>query len=688
MAAIGRERAQGQARVVTKSDRGEQAGLCGIVGFTARNWSPSPERIAEATATIVHRGPDQQGVFLSRACHLGAARLKIIDLANGYQPIYSGSPGAPRDSVIVFNGEVYNHLEVRRELQALGHRFRTTCDTETVLEAFLEWDTACFERLRGMFAIAIWTESTQRLVLARDRLGIKPLYIAERRAESTAERGAAPGRDLFFASELKGILIHPEIERRLSLNGLDCYLSMNYVPSPWTLVEGIEKLPPGHWMEWQNGRTTKQAYWQAPRMQRQDGIRAISLEDAKAELDGLLASSVQEHLMSDVPLGVWLSGGVDSSSILHYAAEASSTPLRTFSIAFNGQGFDESAAIRKTVAHYGTRHEQLDLNPTQDLEAAIEQIAYYSDEPSADSGALPVWYLSKLCRDQGCTVAFSGEGADEIFGGYVTYRANQIGAQVRRFPPGLLRGALRTLRYWPTSSEKISFEYKLKRLLEGSLMPPERAHIYWNGTFSDADKAAIVRQPLPASLARLLAPLKASLPGDGVAPYLEFDQQYYLADDILVKSDRMSMAHSIEVRPPFLDHRIVEFAATLPTSLKIRGERQKYLLKQLMQPKLPPAITRRKKVGFDIPAHEWFRGPLRELLLSTLAEAEQEHSELFDFSRIRTYTQQHLSRRTNVGYHLWGLLMLFLWMKRWKIQSAPSLIASQPSKGQMLAVGL
>ena len=212
--------------------------MCGIVGFTARGWSPAPDRIMEATDTLLHRGPDQQGVFRSRSCFLGAARLKIIDLAGGDQPIYSED----RDSVIAFNGEIYNHMELRRELEALGHRFSTHCDTETVLEAFLEWDTACFERLHGMFAVAIWTESTQRLVLARDRLGIKPLYIAER------------GEDLFFGSELKGILIHPEIERRLSPEGLDCYLSLNYVPSPWTLVDGIEKLPPGHWLAWQNGR--------------------------------------------------------------------------------------------------------------------------------------------------------------------------------------------------------------------------------------------------------------------------------------------------------------------------------------------------------------------------------------------------------------------------------------------------
>jgi asparagine synthase (glutamine-hydrolysing) len=602
-------------------------------------------------------------VFRSRTCSLGATRLKIVDLASGDQPIFSED----RDSVIVFNGEIYNHLEVRRELESLGRRFQTHCDTETVLQAFLEWDTNCFERLRGMFAVAIWSNSKQRLVLARDRIGIKPLYIAER------------GEDIFFASELKGILVHPEIERRLSLEGLDCYLSMNYVPCPWTLVDGIEKLPPGHWLEWQDGRTNKHAYWRIPDIT----PKPIPFEDAKVELDFLLDQSIREHLMSDVPLGVWLSGGVDSSTVLHYAAKASNSQLRTFSITFNGQSFDESQYIRQVVEHYGTDHQQLDLCPGEDLEGAIEDITYYSDEPSADSGALPVWFLSKLCKKQ-CTVAFSGEGADEIFGGYLTYRANRIARQLKNVPPSAIDLALRALRFWPASKEKISIEYKLKRLLQGSLMPPERAHVYWNGTFSEAEKATLLRISLPGGLTDVLARLRASLPGDGIAPFLEFDQQYYLPDDILVKSDRVSMAHAVEVRPPFLDHRIVEFAAKLPVDLKIRGTQQKYLLKEVMRSKLPTPILQRPKIGFDIPAHEWFRGPLRAMLMETLESAETEHSELFNFEAIRTYTQLHLNRRINIGYHLWGLIVLFMWMKRWNIQSKPSLT----SKRQVIAAGL
>ena len=391
--------------------------------------------------------------------------------------------------------------------------------------------------------------------------------------------------------------------------------------------------------------------------------------------------------MSDVPLGVWLSGGVDSSTILHYAAQASSSRLRTFSICFKGHSFDESLYIHQVAQHYGTEHEELDLNPEQDLAGAIEEIPYYSDEPSADSGALPVWFLSKLCKRQS-TVAFSGEGADEIFGGYLTYRANQIAAQVKRLPTGAVRMALQAMQLWPASNEKISLEYKIKRLLQGSLMSPQQAHVYWNGTFSETEKAALLRVPLTQTLNRdILARLASSLPGDGIAPFMEFDQDYYLADDILVKSDRMSMAHSVEVRPPFLDHRIIEFAANLPTLFKIDGSRQKVVLKDLMQPKLPVSVIQRKKTGFDIPAHEWFRGPLRSMLLETLEAAEAEHSDLFHFAVIRKYTQLHLERKINVGYHLWGLLMLFLWMKRWKIQSSTSLVSkTERPASQVFAV--
>ena len=622
--------------------------MCGIAGFTHRRHAAHPGRIQAAIATLHHRGPNQEGVFESATVSLGAARLKIIDLHGGDQPIID----APTGAVIAFNGEIYNHLELRAELESRGRRFYSHSDTETVLQAFLEWDTDCFARMRGMFAVALWTESTGRLVLARDRMGIKPLYFRRR------------GEDIYFGSELKAIFVHPEIDRNLSLDGLDCFLSLNYVPCPWTLVEGIEKLPPGEWLEWRNGSVRTESYWQLPvtREPIRDG------QAAQEELDRLLKQSMAEHLIADVPLGIWLSGGVDSSTMLHYATQASATPLQTFSITFEGHSFDEAAYIREVARCYGSQHHELDMSDEKDLASTIEEFAYYSDEPNADAGAVPVWLLSKLTKRH-ATVVLSGEGADELFGGYLTHRASMMARTVRRLPTAALDLMQAVMRRWPVSDEKISFEYKVKRFLEGCRMTPERAHVYWNGTFSDAEKSALVQTRLPAGLAATIGDLAAA--GDNLAAYLWFDQKYFLPDDILTKVDRISMAHSIEVRPPFLDHRIVEFAASLPADLRIHGSRQKVILKNLMRGKLPPAVLSRKKVGLDIPAHEWFRGALRPLLDDAIAGAEGEHSGFFQFETIRALAKAHQERRANAGYHLWGLLTLLLWMKKWRIQTVP-----------------
>jgi asparagine synthase (glutamine-hydrolysing) len=627
--------------------------------------------IGRAAEELAHRGPDRQAVFESGSVSIAAARLKIRDLVGGDQPMSARDAGASwsqqnglpcgsvvrvpltdaaGDTVIAFNGEIYNHAELRAELEQAGHKFQSAGDTETVLRAFLEWDTECFSRLRGMFAIALWTESERRLVLARDRMGIKPLYVARR------------GEDVYFGSELKSIFVHPEIDRNLDLAALDCYLALNYVPGPRTLVQNVEKLRPGYWLEWRDGKIQSDAYWTLPL----PSPRPMSLGDAAEELDSLLQLSVREHLLSDVPLGLWLSGGIDSSTILHYASHARGSPLKTFSVSFSGRSFDETGYIRPIAARYGAEHEELDLNPGLDLPEAIESFASYADEPNADAGALPVWFLSKM-TSRSVRVALSGEGTDELFGGYLTYRANDLARTARRFPPSFLRWGIAATRLWPVSDEKISFEYKVKRFLEGCRMRPERAHVYWNGTFSDREKQYLLRAPLPGELNSLLAELARA--GDRTGAYLWFDQKYFLPDDILAKVDRISMAHSIEVRPPFLDHRIVEFAAQVPDHLKIRGAKQKVILRHLMKNRLPEAVLRRKKVGFDIPAHEWLRGPLLPLVHEVLATGLSEHADVFDGRAIKTCLEEHLARRANFGYHLWGLMILFLWMRRWNIQT-------------------
>ena len=626
--------------------------MCGIAGFTHAYGSAAPGRIRDAVASIVHRGPNQQGVFESEAVSLGAARLKIIDIEGGDQPIISEDG----DTVIVFNGEIYNHPELRRELEQRGYGFRSHCDTETVLNAFLEWDTECFARLRGMFAVAIWSERDRRLVLARDRMGIKPLYIARR------------GEELYFGSELKAILVHPEIERWLSPDGLDCYLSLNYVPAPWTLVEGIEKLLPGQWMEWRRGAVRTERYWRLPAGEQKD-VERWTRESAETELDRLLKESVREHLVSDVPLGVWLSGGLDSSSLVHYAAEASSSRLKTFSITFRGRSFDETRYARQVADWYGTEHTELDLNPEQDLPAAIHELAYYCDEPNADSGALPVWFLSRLTKAS-ATVALSGEGADELFGGYLMQRASLLARDARRLPPPVLRALLGAAQHLPVSNDKIGFEYKLKRFLEGCRMPAARAHVYWSGAFDDPEKRSLLQPILPPALDSVLQELASR--GDDLPSYLWFDQSYFLPDNILTKVDHTSMAHAVEVRPPFLDHRIVEFANSLPGSMKIQGARQKVILRNLMRGKLAPAILNRSKIGFDIPTHDWFRGPLRPLLEEAVSYASAEHGDFFQLAKIEADVRAHLDRRANLGYHLWGLMTLFFWMKKWGIQTRAS----------------
>src|ERR1051326_86575 len=430
--------------------------MCGIAGFTRLKRRADRGLAYRITRALHHRGPDQQGIFEGSQATLCAVRLKIIDLTGGNQPMTTEDGG----TVIAFNGEIYNHREVRQQLLAAGHRFRSNCDTETVLHAFQEWDTACFTRMRGMFAAALWSEQDRRLVLARDRMGIKPLYYYER------------GDDVYFGSELKAILQHPDVPRYLDLEGLGDYLCLNYVPWPHTLIEGIRKVPPGHYLEWQLGHTRIEPWMPAVRHE----PKRITVAAAKEELDGLLRASVREHLVSDVPLGLWASGGLDSSTILHYAAAETPGRLKTFSVSFAGRSFDESRYFREIARIYGTDHHEFDLNPAVELQTAIEDFAYYSDEPSADAGALPVWYLSKMTRRH-VTVALSGEGADELFGGYLTYLADRLATPMRWAPKWTRRALLAGLeRYVPVSDDKISVEYVLKRALEGSWLDRDEAH--------------------------------------------------------------------------------------------------------------------------------------------------------------------------------------------------------------------
>jgi asparagine synthase (glutamine-hydrolysing) len=617
--------------------------MCGILGYSHISRDLPPGVLTLGLNSLVHRGPDHQGRFVSNHISLGATRLRIIDLEGGDQPFL----GPDGNVVIVFNGEIFNYREIRAQLEDDGFCFRTRCDTEVILHAFLRWGSACFSRFRGMFAIALWVQSEERLILARDRMGIKPLYYCLQDGE------------IYFGSELKCILAHPTIPRSICLQGLNCFLSLNYVPGPYTLVEGIRKLMPGHILEWRRGLCSVRSCAVAG-----SPGSPVSVDDACRELDQLLAQSVGEQLVSDVPLGLWLSGGLDSSTVLHYAAQASPRRLRTFSVTFRGRSFDESRQAREISRHYGTEHSEFDLSPTADLAAAIEQISYYSDEPSADAGALPVWFLAQMSRKE-VTVLLTGEGADELFAGYLTYRADRYGAVARRSPALIHRAAVACARFLPVSDEKISFEYMAKRFLQGSLLAPELAHVFWNGTFSEVEKARFFLY----SDSEPLAAIAASLPaGSRLRRAQDFDQRYYLPDDILYKVDRMSMAHSLEARPPFLDPRIVDFANGLPDHFKMRGAQSKYVLRRLMKSKLPKSALHRHKVGFDIPIHDWFRCVLKPLLLDTLSEEAVSASKLFHWPAVERLLREHLERKANWGYHLWGLMVLLIWMRRWRIE--------------------
>ncbi len=639
--------------------------MCGIAGFTHCHQTLDESVIRRMTHTLVHRGPDQQGVYYSPLTALGAVRLQVIDLDGGEQPIRDD----PSQTVIVYNGEIFNFREIRAELESRGHRFRSDCDTEVALRAFLEWDTACFERFRGMFAIALWSNQTRRLVLARDRMGIKPLYIHRH------------GRDLVFGSELKALFEHPSVNRELDAAGLQMFLSYNYVPGRRTMVRGIEKLAAGCFLEWQDGLSKVTPYWKlqfAP-------DKSISLQDATGQLDSLLRGAVKEQLVSDVPLGIWSSGGLDSSTLLHYAAEQSPRAVKTFSIGFQERSCDEREYFRQIADVYGTEHHEFELRAEDELESTIRDFAYFSDEPGADSGALPVWFLSKMSRKH-VTVALSGEGGDELFGGYLTYKADQLSRPLRTMPRIFRKAALRTAnRLLPVSDAKIGFEYKLKRWLEGSLLHPDEAHMFWNGTFSVEQKKNLLGGRNGHHPRDLYNTIPDSDAIGALNRYMMLDQQYSLPDNLLYKVDRMSMAHSLEVRPPLLDHRIVEFAARLPQNYKMRLNQQKYILKRTMRGKLPDVILDRKKSGLDIPAHDWFRGPLLPLLRDTLSHDAVRRTGIFDPRETDLLIRNHKERRVNAGYHLWGLLTLFLWIKRWNIDTTPLLEQTAEMPRELLA---
>ncbi len=627
--------------------------MCGIAGYVNFDpQRPATEEVARAmTRAIAHRGPDDEGVVTRGPAALGMRRLSIIDVAAGHQPIANED-----ESIwIVFNGEVYNHLELRRELEDKGHRFRTRSDTEVLVHLYEEEGEAFVARLNAMAALALWDTRRRKLVLARDRMGKKPLHYA---ITPTA---------LVFGSELKALRRHPEVRGGMDPASMARYLVHEYVPCPRTILDGVRKLRPGHVGVFEGGRFHERAYWDIPGPAPMAQVPA-GIEETLRET---VSSAVRCRLMSEVPLGVFLSGGVDSTSIVACMARAGGE-VRTFSVSFEDASFDESKHFRRVAAHYGTRHEERRLTAGGLLEM-LPPLAAVLDEPLGDASILPTYLLSRFTREH-VTVALGGEGGDELFAGYPTYQAHRLASLYERVPAGARAALIEPIvRRLPVSRRNISFDFKARRFIRGIGHPPEERNQIWLGSFSPQEAMGLLAPDLRRALVGedLLDEARAHFrrapapAGDLLSRLLYVDLKMYLQDSILVKVDRASMACSLEVRAPLLDYRVVELAARLPASLKLRTMTTKYILKRAMEPWLPPGITRRPKKGFGIPVADWLRGPLRGLMLDLLAEQRLRRLGYLDPRAVQQRVAEHLDGRADHRKEIWTLLMLQLWQEHW-----------------------
>jgi asparagine synthase (glutamine-hydrolysing) len=628
--------------------------MCGIAGLLTSVPDAGTDRVRAMIDAQQHRGPDAEGIWSDGICALGHRRLAILDLSDaGRQPL-----GNEDGTIwITFNGEIYNFQELRRELEGLGHQFRTRTDTEVIVHAYEQWGTGCVSRLRGMFAFGIWDQRRRRLFLARDRVGKKPLFYAQQ-------------RDRFlFASELQGLLADPDVPREVDLAAIDAYLSWGYVPAPETAFRGIAKLPPAHWLTLDltpEGPVLRvERYWSLAHVPK---LR-ISAAEAGEALREKLTEAVRLRMISDVPLGAFLSGGVDSSLIVGLMAGLSHRPVQTFSIGFEEAAFNELAHARRVAERWGTDHHEFVVAP--DALAILPRLVRHYGEPYADSSAVPTFYVSQVTRAH-VTVALNGDGGDESFAGYERYWANQLAERIRRIPgsrvaSSLLAGLL------PDSICPRSRLRQARRFLAAAHQPMAERYGRWVSTFRDEDKhrlysadmrALLRAEPLDNSslAASRVSSLFADMAGlDPADAAMAVDVRSYLPYDLLVKVDITSMANSLEARSPFLDHEVMEFAARLPVHLKLRRGQSKYLLRRAFADLLPPENVRRRKMGFGVPVGEWFRGPLRPLLEEMLLSDCSLARGYFQPAEICRRVREHLERRADHRDALWNLLMLELW---------------------------
>jgi asparagine synthase (glutamine-hydrolysing) len=622
--------------------------MCGIAGkfnFDAAN-PIDRDRLTAMTDVIAHRGPDADGFYVGNGIGLGHRRLSIIDLTGGQQPLANED----RTVWVVFNGEIYNFADVRAELVAFGHRFRTRSDTEVIVHAYEQWGERAVERFRGMFAFALWDEPKRRLLLVRDRLGVKPLYYS----------AAASG--VTFGSEIKALLEDPDVPRDWSPDAIDAYLALQYVPGPQTVYRAVSKLPPGHLLIAERGRVEVRRYWDLEFSGDGDPARE---QEYLARLDELVNESVRLRLVSDVPLGAFLSGGIDSSAVVAAMAELCRGRVVTTSVGFNEQAFNELEYARTVAHHLGVgQHEQIVQPGDREIVDLLPKLAWHLDEPFADSSAVPTYYVSKAAR-QHVTVALSGDGGDELWAGYTRHRVERSELMARQWlggTGGRLAGRI---------ANHLPLGFKGVRSLRHLALTPADAcankHGYGQfesgtrGALYSGDFAAKVRQSDPFLALRLA--YESCQSNDPLDCALYADVKTYLVDDIMTKVDKMSMAVSLESREPLLDHKLLEFAATVPSSLKLKNGQGKYLLRRLLERRVPKGIVDRPKHGFEAPIGEWLRGPLAPMVDGLLTDGRLRDRGIFDEQGVAAVWRQHRTGARDHRHRLWSLVMLELWFR-------------------------
>lgn len=620
--------------------------MCGIAGIFRRDGAvPSQDHIQNMTRLLAHRGPDGEGYHLDNSIALGHRRLSIVDLsAAGTQPMQNEDG----QYWLTYNGEVYNHLTLRDDLLSHGHQFVSQTDTEAIVHGYEQYGSEVLQRLNGMFAFAIWDAAAQTLFIARDRIGIKPLFYGL-------------FDDVFlFGSELKAILAHPAAQRELDPIALDLYLSLNYTPAPYTLLKGVRQLLPGQYLtiSREDFQPRCQTYWDV----RYDQPLNIGFDDAQVEFERLLRAAVEKRLMADVPLGAFLSGGLDSSAVVA-EMKAITDDVKTFSIGFGERKFNEAPYAKHVADHLRTQHFEKIVTP--ELATILPKVVWHGEDPLADSSMIPVYYLSQMTREQ-VTVALAGDGADEILAGYPTYLATQWARGLSWLPHQLIQNTVQPiLNQLPTTEGKVSRGEKLSRFMAGVGLSWQEAHAVWRQIHTTAQKRALIRPDFLPDQNTLFATYKSyydkSRSDDMLANLLYVDTRFYLPNDMLVKVDRMSMAHSLEARVPFLDHELVEFVAKLPSNYKLKGQIGKFLLRASMKNRLPQNTLQRPKEGFNIPASKWLRGELSDLMHDTLTQEHLASMGIWQEQGVRKMMNDHQQRKGDYGHQLWGILTLGIW---------------------------